>query len=214
MQVLLGFETFLFKINICWKLCESYFGYPPIVPVTFSVEKNSLKCYTYMYVYIYISKLMLFTSVDAVHWVPDNALTSQSCLLALMKLVLATPEIWQLFVLERHENPSDRTPVNKRVLNFVQTWFCLTCLSVQKHHWSSLFSRRALFFHVFSHFQHPTSIFRTNKKGYHNPDLFKFQGTLSDPGLGVLYQEEGTLALQRQAQSMSGVEVEYGHWKA
>ena len=57
----------------------------------------------YVYVYIYISKLMLFTSVDAVHAVHDNALTSQSCLLALMKLVLATPEIWQLFVLERHE---------------------------------------------------------------------------------------------------------------
>ena len=28
MQGLLGFETFLFKINICWKLCERYFGYP------------------------------------------------------------------------------------------------------------------------------------------------------------------------------------------
>ena len=66
------------------------------------VYKNKKK-YMYMYVYIYISKLMLFTSVDAVHAVHDNALTSQSCLLALMKLVLATPEIWQLFVLERHE---------------------------------------------------------------------------------------------------------------
>ena len=78
--------------------------------------------------------------------VHDNALTSQSCLLALMKLVLATPEIWQLFVLEHHEpkfsetcnradeNPYGRTPVNKKVLNFVQIWFCLTCLSVQKHH--------------------------------------------------------------------------------
>ena len=28
MQVLLGFGTFLFKINICWKLSEIYFGYP------------------------------------------------------------------------------------------------------------------------------------------------------------------------------------------
>ena len=28
MQGLLGFETFLFKINICWKLSEIYFGYP------------------------------------------------------------------------------------------------------------------------------------------------------------------------------------------
>ena len=164
MQGLLGFETFLFKINICWKLCESYFGYPPIVPVTFSVEKNSLKRYTYMYVYIYISKLMLFTSVDAVHWVPDNALTSQSCLLALMKLVLATPEIWQLFVLERHENPYDRTPVNKRVLNFVQTWFCLTCLSVQKHHWSSLFSRRAFFFMFFLISNIPHTVFAERTK--------------------------------------------------
>lgn len=122
------------------------------------------------WIYHVWSKLMLFTSVAAFHWLHDDELTSQGIKAASFdRKSLRSLKLGNFFALELHEQTfSNWTELMISLMvellwtKKVSSLFKYDFDSSQKApFWSSPFSRRAL---LFSHFQHPTGIYLPNEQ--------------------------------------------------
>ena len=142
----------------------------------------------YIYIYIYIwSKLMLFTSVAAFHWLHDNELTSQGVKAASFdrNSFLRPLKLGNFFVLELHEQKfSNWTELmislmvellwTKKVSSLFKYDFASSQIPQSKSTILVIFLDVPCY--VLFSTSHKYLLSERTTKGYHNPDRFSFRG--------------------------------------